>query len=182
VRSALDLQLFAVLKNTMLILKEGQYYVNKVSPFDLNRFADNQPVKSNCFGVYGVTANEALLLTVLPIVEKAWGREMYPTYSFARIYWRGATMAKHVDRPACEYSVSACIDVEGGEPWPIWIDGDELTLNPGDLVTYKGLEAEHWREACECRQQVQIFLHYVAKDGPHADQKFDKRALLGLKG
>ena len=28
--------------------------------------------------------------------------------------------------------------------------------------------------------RLQVFLHCVAKDGPHADQKFDKRSRLGI--
>ena len=180
VRNALHPELCKLLANTMYIIKEAKYHLDKSSPLDLDIYADSQ-IRTNCFSTYGAPANEALLLTVQPIVERVWGRDMYPTYSFARIYWRGAALEKHTDRAACEYSVSTCIDVSGGEPWPIWFGGDEVTLNPGDLVTYRGMEVEHWRDPCPCRQQVQIFLHYVAQDGPHADQKFDRRRRLALK-
>jgi len=180
-RGAIHPQACQIIKNTLVIVKEGQYYINNVSPLDLNHFADGRPVKTNCFGTYAVTATEGLLQTLCPLVEEAWGRRMYPTFSFARIYWRGATMAKHFDQPVAEYSITACIDVEGGDPWPIWMDGEELVLQPGDLVTYRGMEAAHWREMCECRQQVQVFMHYVAQDGPHAHHKWDSRPRLGLQ-
>ena len=70
--------------------------------------------------------------------------------------------------------------MKGGDPWLIWFDGAELTLYTGDLVTYKGHETDRWPQTCQCRQQIQVFLHCVAKGGPHADQKLDKRSRLGI--
>lgn len=180
IRNALDGQACELVRNSMTITKDAHYFVKKVPFTDVNYFADSQPVGSNCYAIYSAVVNEGLLLTLLPQIERAWGTELYPTYSFARIYWHGASMVKHTDRPACEFSASLCISVDG-DPWPIWVDGEELTLQPGDLVTYKGLEVEHWREPYEGHQQIQVFLHYVDKHGPHAGQKYDKRPMLGLQ-
>jgi hypothetical protein len=42
------------------------------------------------------------------------------------------------------------------------------------------MDVEHWREKyTEGQWQAQVFLHYVDADGPHADQKYDKRESLG---
>ena len=181
IKGAVGQQALDILKYSMLIMKNNQYFVNKVPLEDRSFFADKEPVADNCWPSYSSPANEALLACMLPMVEEITGKELFPTYSFGRIYWRGASMPKHIDRPACEYSISLCVDVDPS-PWAIWIDGDELILNPGDLVIYKGLEAEHWREEYKGNQQIQLFLHYVDKIGPHAEFKLDKRPMLGLIG
>jgi hypothetical protein len=51
-------------------------------------------------------------------------------------------------------------------------------LKPGDGLLYRGTELFHWRDAYQGEALVQVFLHYVDRDGPHADQKFDGRSSL----
>jgi hypothetical protein len=67
--------------------------------------------------------------------------------------------------------------------WPIYIEsrnGDKaIELEPGDALIYKGIEVPHWREPFEGERQVQVFLHYVKKNGDYSEYKFDKRAALG---
>jgi hypothetical protein len=55
-----------------------------------------------------------------------------------------------------------------------------LILDKGDIVVYKGMVSEHWREPYKGKQQIQIFMHYVDADGPHAEWSLDKRPMLGL--
>jgi hypothetical protein len=55
----------------------------------------------------------------------------------------------------------------------------QVELEPGDAAIYKGIEVPHWREPFEGDRQVQVFLHYVRKDGPYQEFKFDKRPHLG---
>ena len=93
----------------------------------------------------------------------------------------------HVDRPSCEYSATINI-ARKGNPWPIWVKAPngkpvECVLEPGDGVVYKGMEVEHWRNTLAqsgTELNVQIMLHYVDVDGPHAELKFDMREKLGL--
>lgn len=100
-------------------------------------------------------------------LEKVIGRSLYPTYYYDRFYFPGQELKKHVDRDACEISVTVHIgtNLKGkNKNWPIWIktpdiysdttkkevlkEGEEhqLILNPGDGVIYKGCERPHWRE------------------------------------
>ena len=51
-------------------------------------------------------------------------------------------------------------------------------LTPGDALIYRGVDLFHWREPYVGRQLVQVFLHYVDRRGPRADQKFDGRKTL----
>jgi hypothetical protein len=179
IRNAVNPQSLSLVKNALLLMKDVQYFVTQTNPNDRNKFADGIPVKDNCWSNYGGVVTESLLLEIQPQVEKAVNKKLFPTYSFSRIYWPGAVMEKHVDRPACEYSVSLCVDVNG-DPWPIWFENESVILYPGDMVVYKGTEIEHWREPYQGQQQLQVFLHYVDQAGPYAAWRNDNRPMLGL--
>ena len=82
-------------------------------------------------------------------------------------------------RPSCEVSVTIQIGSDG-TPWPIYMGGEEVLLDDGDGVIYKGREVPHWRDEFEGDWHSQIFLHYVEKDGKYKDHFMDKRELFGL--
>ena len=117
-------------------------------------------------------------------MEELTDKKLYNTYTYARIYYTGATMAVHTDRPSCEFSATINISVDP-EPWEIWFDnlkGDRfpILLNPGDLIVYKGDILPHWRDEYKGERQTQAFLHYVDKFGNYRDYKFDHRPYLGM--
>jgi hypothetical protein len=177
IRNAVNDQTLELLKSAMLIAKDAVYLSTGVDAYDKNHFNDGTP---NAFPISRAIFTEALLVSLLPLIEKETEKELYPTYSYARIYWNGSSMFKHRDRDPCEYSASISVSIDP-DPWPIWMDSTEINLFPGDIVIYKGREVEHWRETYTGNQQCQIFLHYVDKNGPYAEHKFDQRPLLGLQ-
>jgi len=136
---------------------------------------------------YGDPAFEGLLEHLRPRVGTACGMRLFPTYSYFRLYKKGDVLKRHSDRPACEISVSLNVGQEPSEPWPLFIEGPAgpagTLLTPGDALVYRGIEHPHWRDRFEGARLVQVFLHYVDADGPHADQKFDKRpGLMAPRG
>ena len=177
IRNAVNDQTISLLKSAMLIAKDAIYLSHNIEVEDLNRFNDGVP---NAFPISRAIFTEALLVTLLPLIEKETEKQLYPTYSYGRIYWKDSVMFKHIDRDSCEYSVSVSVSIDS-TPWPIWMDGIKIDLFPGDIVIYKGREVEHWREPYTGNQQCQIFLHYVDKNGPYAEHKFDQRPVLGLQ-
>jgi len=66
-------------------------------------------------------------------------------------------------------------------PWPIYIEGTPLEMNPGDAVLYLGCDLEHWREEFKGDWHSQIFLHYVDANGPYKNYTNDQRDLTGSK-
>jgi hypothetical protein len=129
---------------------------------------------------------EHLLRGVLPRIEILTGLELSPTYSFFRLYRRGSVLPPHQDREACEIGVSVHLGQSGNQPWPLWVEGPNgqsaADLKPGEALIYRGIECEHWREALTENQYAQIFLHYVDKNGPYREWRFDKRSSLGVGG
>jgi hypothetical protein len=154
-------------------------YACKVADIGLLATNDDQvPGTPSAFGDFMI---DGLLSSLLPEIERASGLELFPTYSYLRVYKPRDTLAKHTDRPSCEVSATLCLGFED-QSWPIWIEGptgiSSVTLRAGDALLYRGIECPHWRDAFEGRRQAQVFLHYVDQNGPHAEWKFDKRKSL----
>jgi hypothetical protein len=130
-------------------------------------------------------------------IEGVLKRKLYNTYYYDRFYWSGQQLTKHVDRDACEISVTLHIGSSCSEPWPIWLKcPDEYTadkkeivkvgenrkviLGPGDGMLYKGCERPHWREVLDGDPRPgfenwyhQVFFHYVLQDGIRAQCAWD---------
>ena len=128
---------------------------------------------------YGDPIMESLMLQKRFIMEKETGLELLPTYTFWRFYTLLSDLPKHKDRPSCEISTTVNISSDG-TPWPIYMDGTPINLEPGDAAVYLGCEVAHWREEFKGDWCSQVFMHYVDKNGPHKDWYKDKRVHYGL--
>ena len=176
-RQVINKDALNIIKHTFQITKNVDYFLNNISQDNTCAFGDSQ--YRNSYSSYGHHTCEALMLHLQPLIQKETGKSLLPTYSYARIYWRGSELLKHTDRQACEYSISICIDYKD-KPWDIYFDGERVVLEPGDLVIYEGMNVEHWRLPYDGEEQTQIFLHYVDVDGQCAEWALDKRPTLGL--
>jgi len=111
--------------------------------------------------------------------EDVFGVQLYPTYSYARIYTEGDRLKPHSDRPSCEYSFTINL-YNSDEPWAInmksyIIDRHEsILLTPGDACFYKGMENLHWRDPLESGEVYQAFFHFVDKNGRFSNYKYDE--------
>lgn len=111
--------------------------------------------------------------------------DLLPSYYYDRFYFEGQDLKKHVDRDACEISVSIHIQTNLKISWGfklIDVNGkeQEIFLNPGDGLIYKGCEICHWRDKIPTEYRKnwfgkkikkddifyhQIFMHYVLANG-----------------
>ena len=161
-------------------LSEHYRYVCRIGELGLLISGDEQVPGTLCAA--GDFMTDHLLMSILPEIERASGLSLLPAYSYLRIYKRGDTLRRHTDRPACEISVTLCLGSEANKSWPIWIEGPSGTsstiLAAGDALLYRGTECPHWREAFDGERHAQVFLHYVDRNGPHTEWKFDKRKSL----
>ena len=142
--------------------------------------------------VHGDSLTESLLLYAKPLIENQLDLKLIPTYSYYRVYKPGDILKTHTDRDACQVSATITIgyrynDKDDEYHWSLYgyVDGEKRYLNcePGDAVIYKGCELEHGRDRFDVDKysyQVQVFLHYVAADGPFAKKhKYDGRPGIG---
>lgn len=119
-------------------------------------------------------------------IEKLIGMKLYDTYYFDRFYFNGQKLNKHIDRDACEISVTLHISTSFPKPaadWPVCIKTPDnrdvgVTLNPGDGMIYKGCQSTHWRdqlpEVTGDHYYHQVFFHYVLQDGYRAHHAWDR--------
>jgi len=133
---------------------------------------------------YGHLPLEGILDFLRPSIERVVGDKLLPTYSFVRCYPRGTRLARHRDRPSCEVSVTLPVAGSDDAAWPIHLGTHDRTLAvvdlaPGDALVYAGMELWHWRQPLDADWRLQLFLHYVRRDGPNAEWKYDKRGKLG---
>ena len=147
---------------------------NNLSAFDLVQDVNGDT------GVWNDSLMCVLMEQKLPLLEKETNLKLFPTYSFWRMYTYGAELKKHTDRESCEVSVTVMIGSDGTS-WPIYADGFPFDLKPGQALVYLGRDVAHWREQFKGNWRAKTFFHYVDKEGPYKDFKFDKRQYLGEK-
>lgn len=136
---------------------------------------------------YGDPMMETLLSQFTPIVEQATGLRLWPTLSFCYHYTNGNILAPHKDRSSCEIVAGLCLGadpdfISSNKSWPLQISGvDNIDLDYGDMIIFRGHSMEHWRDRFNGQWFVSAILGYVDQNGPYAFQKFDQRAMLGVK-
>ena len=171
-----------------------------ISPYEniIGSYAGRDEQIPETYCQYSNIAMETLMLKCQPEMEKVTGLKLDPNYTYARIYKKGDVLKRHKDRFSCEISTTMNL---GGDDWPIYLspnenvgvpDGKKITteskakgikvdLKPGDMLVYRGMELEHWRNKFKGKECIQVFLHYNNRKTPGAkDNMFDKRPHLGL--
>lgn len=137
----------------------------------------SDPQAPNSLSKYNFLPFVKLLVRKIPDISKALQEDVLPTYTYTRIYSHGEVLERHRDRPACEISIT--LNLKKDSEWPIWFqkpNGEEISaqLNQGDAVMYLGEIADHWRNAHQGQEHVQLFLHYVRAEGSKYWAVFDQ--------
>lgn len=176
VKNAVDKKLVSLVSKYALIDEKNDFSLED----------GKHPQIHNSHSQYGDGLMDALLLELQPLMEEHTGLTLYPTYSYYRVYRPGAILKKHKDRPSCEISTTVTFEYnyqDSDYSWPIFVEGTKCTMQPGDLVIYRGCDLDHWRDefmAPEGSYHIQVFLHYVDAHGPYPDWKFDRRPYIGF--
>jgi len=155
-----------------IVLANGGFSADEQCPLSLARAGDS--------------GFDAILEWIRPEISRLVGMELAPTYSYTRRYSKGEKLERHVDRDACEVSVTVSIQIPPrAGPSSIYLktprNGERrIDLREGDGCVYAGTEVEHWRDRFRTDGYIQLFLHYIRKRGPHYPALvFDGRAGLG---
>lgn len=162
----INLEDLTIIKNTLLKITDYSY--------------DKKDITNNLsYYLYNEPCSKKILLKLLPFIESVVCKSLLPSYAIIRKYFRNSVLLKHVDREACEYSVSCMIAYSEHINWPIFIDKNDkhypIILTPGDILVYKGQELPHWRNELSIDWYIQLFLHYVDIRGNYKDWVWDRR-------
>lgn len=144
--------------------------------YDNNLKGDKQiPNSKSC---YNYKPFFELLCNKTHHVSKLLGENVFPTYTYSRVYGNGDELKRHRDRDSCEISLT--LNLSQTDSWPIFFekpDGTESSaaLRPGDAALYLGCDVDHWRVPYEGQEVVQVFLHYVRSSGERGRFAFDNK-------
>ena len=183
------------------IAKTAMKYTLHKAKWELNTEGEKAQIP-HTHSIWGDHLMESLFETTWPKMEEITGEELWPTYTYYRVYKQGDILKHHTDRPACEISATICLGYDYTNldaykktdyNWEIWINntsggqrynGDPVhdkayRMEPGDAIVYRGCECDHWREEFKGVMQSQVFFHYCDRNGPFKAAKFDCRPGLG---
>lgn len=180
VRNVFSKDLLYHLKTEFEMIRDVRFFETNVK----NKFAFGDTFVPKSYCQYGALPFETLSIQLKEQISQIVDKELYPTYTYARVYYKGAILPSHVDRPSCEYSTTICID--STDLWDFHIEdrdgkNNTIKLNPGDMCVYDGCNLSHWREPFQGEMQTQVFLHYVNANGPNSSYKYDKRIMMGIR-
>ena len=177
-------------------------YSYSIIKFSNQRNFDIDDQTNSLIGQHGDFFMETLMDMSTPVIEQNVGKNLFPTYSYFRIYDKGSDLKIHTDRPSCEYTVALCLGADPvDKPYEIFVGEEDETSDykyynneneykryridhkfpmvPNNAVIFKGMDKIHWREICTHDHFMTVFLHYVDQEGPYKEYKFDKREMLG---
>jgi hypothetical protein len=191
IKQAISKDLATFLANYFLMQKQVYDTCKQeryISPFEtiLGYYEGKDEQIPETYSQYSNIAMETLMLKCQTKMEKVTGLKLQPSYTYARIYKKGDELKRHKDRFSCEISTTMNL---GGDKWDIYLEpsgkqkikGIKVSLNPGDMLVYRGCELEHWRNKFKGKECIQVFLHYNNKKTPKSNENlFDCRPHLGL--
>jgi len=170
--------------------KHGTVYLSKLLPQEFCQFfthvllrksdLDNNKGDAQVPNAKAISDHDVMFETLQEkfwdLLEEIVGEELLPTYAYARLYSNKDSLEKHIDRPACEISVTIQLGRSHHYAWPIYMGGQRYDMAEGDAIIYKGCDIEHWRNVCDGPEGYysgQVFLHYVKKNGKYASEAGD---------
>lgn len=193
---------FYILKNlydpseliTDVPTERGKYdYYGDIKTFS---YTPNEGQVTGCYSRYNYPPYQEIHNSIRLKIQSIFNIDLFNTYYFDRFYFVGQELTKHIDRDACEISVSLHISSNTQYKWPLHFNKNNhiqsVVLDPGDGVIYFGCDVEHWRNPLQSkysslRQKInkffkkeddtyyhQIFFHYVNADGKRVQYAFDK--------
>ena len=104
-------------------------------------------------GFYNNILSETLAVYLTPIFQQLTGKNLAPTYTYIRKYYRGQVLDRHRDRESCQYSVTVPINKQAADWLFYGVDAHdqhptlrEIKCDLGGAIFYMGERLSHWRK------------------------------------
>ena len=137
-----------------------------------------------------------ILWGLTPVMEKITGVKLLPSYSYSRVYPRGARLEVHSDRQSNEHSINLTLGYSDDIIWDFSMEARQLSeheilnpvpapdfggndytnvkMNPGDAAAYRGVHFRHARLTPNPNAwSAHLFMGWVDRDGPFNNNAFD---------
>ena len=169
------------------------YWGNKLDQFNYTEVEDQV---EGSLSTYWHPQYRSIHSGIRSKLEEKLGRKLCNTYYYDRFYFPGQALKKHIDRDACEISVTIHVSSNLKDPWPIWIKTPDtysdkkrtfveetgkdvsVILNAGDGMIYKGCERPHWREPMSSEYQKTWYGKKVKRENLYYHQVFFHYVLI----
>jgi hypothetical protein len=128
---------------------------------------------ANSYGVGAIPEFEKELYELTPFIKEKTGIEnIAEENSFARIYFNGGALKRHIDRDGLDLTLSVCLFSNIEKPWPLYVEVEpdvvkEFETPVGDGALILGTKMFHWRDDLICTDKqavIQVFFHWRIKD------------------
>lgn len=137
-----------------------------------------------------------ILWGLTPVMEKITGVKLLPSYSYGRVYSRGARLEAHSDRQSNEHSLNLTLGYSDGVIWDFNMEASprgesdilktdtaddfggndhlNVQMNPGDATAYRGVHFRHARLTPNPNAwSAHLFMGWVDREGQYKDNAFD---------
>jgi hypothetical protein len=177
---------YVVINNFLLPNQAKELYLTYVNDIKFNNIGNlDEQCPNNAKSVFNYRWFSELHINKLYQLSEFMGESLFPTYQYSRLYQKGSFLKKHIDRPACEISVTVHLGSDGTS-WPLYFtkpNGNVASVNlkPGEAVVYLGIDSVHWRDEYKGNDYAQVFLHYVRARGNYWDEMFDLKRIRSEK-
>jgi hypothetical protein len=156
-----------------------QEYYRKTISENVWALGDRQ---SNRFKAHNEPLSRLLHFECLPLIERAVGKPLRPTYTYLSAYVQGADLPPHTDRADCEFTVSLLVDKPVGSSWNIYVhlprqpvkhagrcdttppldECAAVDCGAGGLMLFQGTDHVHFRRTLTDSHYTVLLLHYCS--------------------
>lgn len=107
---------------------------------------------------------------ITALVNRITPAPVRPSHSQVSVYQPGAFLRRHKDQPQYVWNLSLVVDgepeLDAGQAWPINLEVEgrtqEVRLEIGDAVLYRGSEFTHWRDLLPDGQSVTLLFCFFS--------------------
>jgi len=132
-------------------------------------YEGNDPHYKNSFGTGSIPEMDVLFQRFTPLVKEVFKTDsIKEENTYSRVYFNGAELNPHVDRPGLDLTMSLCTFNSIETPWPIFVELEPgkpqaIDIPPGDAALFLGTKMKHWRNPLTCPNNqfmLQSFFHW----------------------
>lgn len=157
------------------------YYSLKVNS-GLHTVDENKFTYGYCFH------NDSLMETILQnsceAISEIIGIKLLPTYSLVHLHMNGDSFENNKNESS-EISAILSLGNSGDDEDFIYFaktksNIKELNLSKGDLLVYRNMNFDCWREPIKNKWLLESVLNFVDSEGHYSEYIYDKRPYLGF--
>lgn len=132
--------------------------------------------------------NDSLMETILQnsceVISEIIDVKLLPTYSHVHLHMNGDSYENEKTKSG-EISAILSLGNSGDSEDLIYFKKSqssikELNLNKGDLLVFRSIDFDCWREPIKNKWVLESVLNFVDSEGPYSEFIYDKRPYLGF--